>query len=116
MSDEQITAAVQEGIRNGVSAVAAAMRSGNTTPPRTQKVTNPMTVAALVVAMTVPAGGLIGWNMSLSSRVAVLESQSISLQTAAQEIAALKQEVTDFRGEFREWKRDNHPGMNGKGQ
>ena len=96
MTDEQIIAAVQEGIRTGVRPT-----------PRIQKVHNPIAIASLVVATIVPAGGLIGWNMSLSSRVAVLESQSVSLQTAAQEIAALKQEVTDFRGEFREWKRDN---------
>ena len=107
MTDEQINAAVQEGIKNGVSAIANAMRSGNTSAPRVQKVNNPVAIAGLMVAMIVPAGGVIGWNMSLSSRVAVLESQSVSLQTAAQEIAALKQEVTDFRGEFREWKRDN---------
>jgi hypothetical protein len=55
---------------------------------------------------------LLGWTMSLSNRVAVLEAQSLPLQSAAAEIAALKQEITDFRNSFDEWKQTQHSVQN----
>jgi hypothetical protein len=69
---------------------------------RPRRFTSPVAIVALAVALLVPMGG---WTMSLSNRVAVLENQTNSLQTAAVEISAMRQEITDFRNEFDEWKR-----------
>lgn len=84
MSEEQIDARV-------AAAVAAAFK----TAPRRQA--SPVAIAGLAVALLVP---LAGWTMSLSNRLAVIESQSTSLSSAAVEISALKQEVADFRNEY----------------
>ncbi len=109
----EIAAAVQDGIRTGVSAVVTAMRSGSpsghSVTVRTQRSAHPLAVAGVAVALLVPLGG---WTMSLSNRVAVLESQSSALQSASVEIAAMKQQITDFRQEFDEWKRGEESSPN----
>jgi hypothetical protein len=115
MTDEQMTAfraemaqAVQQAVREGVGAVATAMRAVSTERPpppgRATKVHNPLAIIGVCVSLFIPLGG---WVMSVQSRVSVLEVQQTSLQTAAVEISALKQELTDFRQDFRDWKREN---------
>ena len=118
MLRDAIAKAVQDGIKGGVGAVAEAMRSAVPAQPATvnvrQRQHNPLAIAAMVVGMIVPFGGGFGWVMSLSSRLSVAESRlttvenkQTTIDSSMGQIAALKQEVTDFRGEFRDWKRDN---------
>lgn len=97
MTEEQLVAMRAE--------IASALNALDNRRPKPTM--NPLIVASLVVAMLAPLGGGVAWLMTLSARVAVLESQSQGLTNAAVQISALKQELTDFRGEFRDWKHDN---------
>jgi hypothetical protein len=54
-------------------------------------------IAALLLSVMIP---VCGWMVALSNRVAVLEADNGRLSTAAVEIAALKQELSDFRREY----------------
>lgn len=84
--------------------IAAAIAAAFKTAPRRQA--SPVAIAGLAVMLLVP---LAGWTMSLSNRLAVIESQSTSLSSAAVEISALKQEVADFRTEYeRDKSNDRH--------
>jgi hypothetical protein len=56
-----------------------------------------VSIAGVVLAVIMP---LTGWLVSVSNRVAVLESDNSHLSTAAVEISALKQELSDFRREY----------------
>ena len=59
-------------------------------------------------------GGICPWVLGVSTRVSVVEAKLIadddkihSIDQALSDLAALKQELTDFRGDFRDWKREN---------
>jgi hypothetical protein len=96
MTEEQLAA-----IRAEITTALSAQQNR-----RTRKEISPFAVAGLVLAILTPISGGVAWLMTISGRVAVLESQSQGLTNAAVQIGALKQELTDFRGEFREWKSD----------
>ena len=96
--------------------ITDAIRSGFAAqPPVTVKAkAAPFAVAGLVIAVLAPLAGGVGWLMAQSARISVLESKQVqmeqktsAIEDANKELAALKQELTDFRGEFRDWKRDH---------
>jgi hypothetical protein len=92
MPDESIEERVQEEVTRRL-----AHRSTHTfhrTPSLFQ-------VISLAIVLLVP---MAGWTMNLSNRVAVLELQTNDLHTAATQIAALTQQVSDFQKEWEEWK------------
>ena len=73
-----------------------------------------MVVGGLVVALLSPVGLAVGWINSVSSRVSVLEASDAAMRVKVEQLgdlstqlAAVKQELSDFRGEFRDWKREN---------
>ena len=54
-------------------------------------------VAAMLLSVMMP---VCGWMVSISNRVAVLETENSHLSTAAVQIAALTQELADFRRQY----------------
>ena len=112
---EAIAEAAREGSRQAIHAHATAIRSAVTVNPQSSvrgvKHMSPATAAGMALAVLLPFGG---WVNSVSARTSVNESDIATLKAKQAEIdnmsnslAALKQELTDFRGDFRDWKREN---------
>ena len=112
MTDEELQCALTEAAAKGAAKAielhAAALRAA-IPPPKPAKQHNPMVIAGLVVAMISPIGGGIAWVNSLSSRVPVVEatnaattSKLATLDGLSTQLAALKQELSDFRLEWQE--------------
>jgi hypothetical protein len=68
-------------------------------------------VAIVSLALTVVAS-MGGWMLSLASRISALEVQSAALSSAPTQLAALEQQIVDFRKDFDELKDEirNKPG------
>jgi hypothetical protein len=66
----------------------------------TSKRTSSPSWMAVVGMLIAPMMMVCAWMISLSNRIAVLESENSHLSTAAVQIAALTQELVDFRRQY----------------
>ena len=129
MTDDKLAELLAEASRQGASKAielhAAALRNGqmqtqqgttqvNVRTPKTGAVVNVGHWLVIVGLAVTILGGICPWVLGVSTRVSVVEAKLIadddkihSIDQALSDLAALKQELTDFRGDFRDWKREN---------
>ena len=125
MTDDQLQAALKEaasaGAKQAIELQAAAFRSAVQSPATTNltlKSAKPQHypwVGIITLAVLI-CGGIFPWVNGISSRVSVVETRLLtddeklsSLDKAVADLAALRQEISDFRSDFRDWQNRQKP-------